>query len=39
MIKYVEYSFLDASNVNEYLITAFTMAAFLGHLILTASFC
>jgi drug/metabolite transporter (DMT)-like permease len=30
MIKYVEHHFLNAENVNEYLITAFTMAAILG---------
>ncbi len=30
MIKYVEHHFLNADNVNEYLITAFTMAALLG---------
>ncbi len=30
MIKYVEHSFLNAANVNDYLITAFTMAAILG---------
>jgi len=30
MIKYVEHHFLTAENVNEYLITAFTMAALLG---------
>jgi drug/metabolite transporter (DMT)-like permease len=30
MIKYVEHSFLDPQNVNEYLITAFSMAAVLG---------
>jgi len=30
MIKYVEHQFLDAENVNDYLITAFSMAAALG---------
>jgi drug/metabolite transporter (DMT)-like permease len=30
LIKYVEHNFLDAGNVNEYLITAFTIAAVLG---------
>jgi uncharacterized membrane protein len=34
MIKYVEHQFLDAGNVNEYLITAFTMAALIGIVIL-----
>jgi drug/metabolite transporter (DMT)-like permease len=35
MIKYVEHSFLNAGNVNEYLITAFSMAAALGIAILS----
>jgi len=30
MIKYVEHSFLEPENVNEYLITAFSMAAAIG---------
>ena len=30
MIKYVEHSFLDPQNVNDYLITAFSMAAAIG---------
>jgi drug/metabolite transporter (DMT)-like permease len=30
MIKYVEHQFLDADNVNDYLITAFSVAAALG---------
>ena len=34
MIKYVEHRFLNASNVNDYLITAFSMAAFIGTLLL-----
>ena len=38
MIKYVEHQFLDANNVNEYLITAFSMAAFIGILLLTYLF-
>jgi drug/metabolite transporter (DMT)-like permease len=35
MIKYVEHNFLNATNVNEYLITAFTTAAVIGILMLT----
>ena len=34
MIKYVEHKFLKAENKNEYLITAFSMAAILGIVIL-----
>ncbi len=30
MIKYVEHNFLNAGNVNEYLITAFSMAGIIG---------
>ncbi|HYJ37643.1 MAG TPA: DMT family transporter [Chitinophagaceae bacterium] len=35
MIKYVEHNFLNATNVNEYLTTAFTTAAVIGILMLT----
>ena len=35
MIKYVEHNFLNAENVNDYLITAFTMAMTLGVIILS----
>jgi drug/metabolite transporter (DMT)-like permease len=35
MIKYVEYRFLDDSNNNVYLITAFLMAALVGTILLT----
>ena len=38
MIKYVEHHFLTIENVNEYLITAFTMAAVLGVISLTLHF-
>jgi drug/metabolite transporter (DMT)-like permease len=34
MIKYVEHNFLTATNVNDYLITAFTMSAVLGVVVL-----
>jgi drug/metabolite transporter (DMT)-like permease len=34
MIKYVEQSFLDSSNSNDYLVTAFLMAAMVGAVIL-----
>ena len=38
MIKYVEHHFLNAENVNDYLITAFTMSALLGIVILAFQF-
>jgi len=38
MIKYVEHHYLNAENVNEYLITAFTMAALLGIVSLSFQF-
>ena len=34
MIKYVEHNFLTAANVNDYIITAFTMSAVLGVVVL-----
>jgi len=38
MIKYAEHQFLNAENVNEFLITAFSMAGFIGILPLTFLF-
>jgi len=38
MIKYVEHQFLNADNVNEYLISAFSMAALLGIISVTIQF-
>ena len=38
MIKYVEHHFLTAANVNEYLITAFSVAAVLGIITIVVRF-